>query len=376
MLDRIELSGFKSIRQMDLKLNRLNVLIGANGAGKSNLISFFRLVNYLMSNSLQQHIASAGFADAMLYYGAKRTPQMSATLNFSTPAGKNVYHLRLLNAAQDILIFADEAISFSRHDIDTQAPLVSLGAGHRESMLLEEDRILVTDNPIYNQRTARVIKSIMQRWRVYHFHDTSSEAKIKKQGYIHDNHYLRSDGGNLAAFLYQMQRKNEKYYNRIITTLKSVIPFFGGFVLAPNALNPEYIILNWREQGVDSDIIFGPHQLSDGTLRLMALITVLLQPQLPELIIIDEPELGLHPYAISVLAGLLKSVAYQTQIIVSTQSVTLVDHLEPEHIIVVDREKDQSVFRRLDESELRPWLDEYSLGELWEKNVLGGRPAR
>lgn len=158
--------------------------------------------------------------------------------------------------------------------------------------------------------------------------------------------------------------------------MKSVIPFFGGFVLAPNALNPEYIILNWREQGVDSDIIFGPHQLSDGTLRLMALITVLLQPQLPELIIIDEPELGLHPYAISVLAGLLKSVAYQTQIIVSTQSVTLVDHLEPEHIIVVDREKDQSVFRRLDESELRPWLDEYSLGELWEKNVLGGRPAR
>jgi predicted ATPase len=138
-------------------------------------------------------------------------------------------------------------------------------------------------------------------------------------------------------------------------------------------LNPEYIILNWREQGVDSDIIFGPHQLSDGTLRLMALITVLLQPQLPELIIIDEPELGLHPYAISVLAGLLKSVAYQTQIIVSTQSVTLVDHLEPEHIIVVDREKDQS---RLDENELLTWLDEYSLGELWEKNVLGGRPAR
>lgn len=196
MLDRIELSGFKSIRQMDLELSRLNVLIGANGAGKSNLISFFRLVNYLMSNSLQQHIASAGFADAMLYYGAKRTPQMSATLNFSTPAGKNVYHLRLVNAAQDILIFADEAISFSRHDIDTQAPLVSLGAGHRESMLLEEDC----------QRTARVIKSIMQRWRVYHFHDTSSEAKIKKQGYIHDNHYLRSDGGNLA-FLYQMQKK-------------------------------------------------------------------------------------------------------------------------------------------------------------------------
>ncbi|MEA1962092.1 MAG: AAA family ATPase [Bacillota bacterium] len=343
----------------------LNVLIGANGAGKSNLISFFKLFNHLMSNNLQQHIASSGFGDAMLYYGAKRTPQISATLDFSTPAGKNVYHMRLVNGAQDALIFADEAISFTRNTAESTNPLVSLGAGHRESKLLEE-----------NLRTAQVIKSIMQRWRVYHFHDTSSEAKIKTQGYIHDNHYLRHDGGNLAAFLYQMKHNDEKYYQRIITTLKSVIPFFGEFVLAPSALNSERIILNWKEQGTDPDIIFGPNQLSDGTLRLMALITLLLQPQLPELIIIDEPELGLHPYAISVLVALLKTISRQTQIIVSTQSVTLIDQLEPKNIIVVDREKDQSIFRRLNEQELEAWLDEYSLGELWEKNVLGGRPAR
>ncbi len=376
MLDRIQLSGYKSIKMMDLNLSNLNVLIGANGAGKSNLISFFKLFNYLMSNSLQQHIATSGFADAMLYYGAKRTPQISTTLHFSTPAGTNVYHMRLVNAAQDTLIFADEAISFSRQSSDRPAPLISLGAGHRESKLLEEEHTNGTSDPRFNQKTAQVIKSIMQRWRVYHFHDTSSEAKIKKQGYLYDNHYLRNDGGNLAAFLFQMQQKNEKHYKRIVNTLKSVIPFFEDFVLVPNGLNPEYIMLNWRELGVDSDMIFGPHQLSDGTLRLMALITLLLQPQLPELIIIDEPELGLHPYAISVLAALLKSVSRQAQIIVSTQSVTLVDQLELEHIIVVDRENDQSAFRRLNEQELETWLDEYSLGELWEKNVLGGRPAR
>ena len=147
-------------------------------------------------------------------------------------------------------------------------------------------------------------------------------------------------------------------------------------ILAPNTINPEYIILNWREQDIDPDIIFGPNQLSDGTLRLMALITLLLQPQPPELIIIDEPELGLHPYAILVLTALLKSVSRQTQIIVSTQSVTLVDQLEPEHIVVVDRVDDQSVFRRLNEQDLGSWLEDYSLGELWEKNVLGGRPSR
>ena len=330
-----------------------------------------------MSNNLQQHIATSGFADVMLYYGAKRTPQITATLNFSTPSGKNVYHMRLVNAAQDTLIFADETISFSRHDIDGQAPGVSLGAGHRESKLLD-DESLVTSNQRINQRnrTAQVIKSIMQRWRVYHFHDTSSEAKIKKNGYINDNHYLRHDAGNLAAFLYQMQQNNETHYRRIVNTLQSVTPFFGDFVLAPSGLNPEYITLNWRDRGADPDIVFGPHQLSDGTIRLIALITLLLQPHLPELIVIDEPELGLHPYAISILVALLKSVSRKTQIIVSTQSVTLVDQLDPEHLIVVDRLDDQSIFKRIKEAELESWLEEYSLGELWEKNVLGGRPAR
>ncbi|MEW5954158.1 MAG: AAA family ATPase [Bacillota bacterium] len=375
MLDRIKLSGYKSIKDMDLKLGKLNVLIGANGAGKSNLISLFKLFNHLLSNNLQQHIAASGFADAILYYGSKRTPQISSTFYFSTSSGNNVYHMRLINAAQDTLIFADEAISYSRDGIEGHAPTVSLGAGHRESKLLD-DEFFGTGNSGFNQKTAKVIKSIMQRWRVYHFHDTSSEAKIKKQGYIYDNRYLRNDGGNLAAFLYQMQQKDQKYYKRIVATLKSVIPFFGDFVLAPNTINPEYIILNWREQDIDPDIIFGPNHLSDGTLRLMALITLLLQPQPPELIIIDEPELGLHPYAILVLTALLKSVSRQTQIIVSTQSVTLVDQLEPEHIVVVDRVDDQSVFRRLNEKDLGSWLEDYSLGELWEKNVLGGRPSR
>lgn len=374
MLDKIQLSGFKSIRELTLELHGLNVLIGANGAGKSNLISFFKLFNHLMSNNLQQHIATSGFADVMLYYGAKRTPQITATLNFGTSSGENIYHMRLVNAAQDTLIFADEAISFSRLNSVSPAPLVSLGAGHRESKLLvDEPSVAANQN---QTKTAHVIKSIMQRWRVYHFHDTSSEAKIKKNTYINDNHYLRHDAGNLAAFLYQMQHSNETHYRRIVNTLQSVTPFFGDFVLAPSGLNPEYITLNWRDRGADPDNVFGPHQLSDGTIRLIALITVLLQPHLPELIVIDEPELGLHPYAISILAALLKSVSRKTQIIVSTQSVTLVDQLDPEHLIVVDKFEDQSIFKRIKEAELESWLEEYSLGELWEKNVLGGRPSR
>ncbi|MEN6351578.1 MAG: AAA family ATPase [Syntrophomonas sp.] len=375
MLDRIELSGFKSIKKMELELNSLNVLIGANGAGKSNLISFFKMFNHMMSRNLQQYIGQSGYADALLYYGAKRTPQMTATLNFSTKSGVNYYYMRLVSAAQGTLIFADEAVSFSNHKIEGIAPLQSLGGGHKESCLIDDDSVPLIEGSKRNQKTAHVIKSIMQRWRVYHFHDTSSAAFIKNPHYIEDNKYLRHDAGNLAAFLFQMKQKNQPYYRRIVETIQSVTPFFEDFILYPSTDNLS-IFLNWRERGGDPEMVFGPHQLSDGTLRLMALITLLLQPSLPDLIVIDEPELGLHPYAISVLAALLKSISSKTQIIVSTQSVTLVDQLEPENIVVVDREDNQSVFRRLDVKKLDVWLEEYSLGELWEKNVLGGRPAR
>lgn len=374
MLDSIQLAGFKSIKEMDLEFSSLNVLIGANGAGKSNLIGFFQLLNFLMTGSLQLYIAENGYADALLHFGAKQTPQMSATLKFSTPAGQNKYHMRLVSAAQDTLIFADEAISFTRSGSDIEAPLVSLGAGHRESKLAVDNIEISGDMKCaYNRKTAEVIKKIMQRWIVYHFHDTSKEARIKKQAYIHDNVYLKDDGGNLAAFLYSMKHNHKPHYERIVKVIQSVAPFFGDFVLEPNALNPNYIMLNWRERGKST--VFGPHQLSDGTLRFMAMITLLLQPRLPEAIIIDEPELGLHPYAIGILAEIMKMVSRDTQIIISTQSVSLVDHFEPKHIIVVDRVKDQSVFRRLTEEELSHWLESYTIGELWEKNVLGGRPA-
>jgi predicted ATPase len=164
------------------------------------------------------------------------------------------------------------------------------------------------------------------------------------------------------------------YYRNIVETIRLVAPFFDDFVLRPSPLNPDKIRLEWREKG--SDAYFNAHALSDGTLRFISLATLLLQPpdQLPTTILLDEPELGLHPYAINVLGGLLRSTALDTQIIVSTQSVTLVNQFDPEDLVIVERENGASIFRRPDETEIEGWLEGYSLGELWEKNVLGGRP--
>lgn len=366
------LEGFKSIRKADFEFTNLNVLIGANGAGKSNLIGFFRMLNYLQSGALQTHVGAQGGANALLHYGAKKTPQLSATINFETRSGFNRYHMRLIHAAGDTLIFADEEITFSRRDTETQGPTISLGAGHRESGLIaqsEKERKLQHAGK-KTATTATVIRNMMGAWQVFQFHDTSSTANIKQFHYLDDDHFFRADGGNLAPFLYHLHKDKPEYYRRILETIRLCAPFFGDFVLIPN---DKKIILNWKEHG--ADMLFGPHHLSDGTLRLMALVTLLLQPHLPSMIIIDEPELGLHPYAITVLGGLLKKASVSSQLLISTQSVSLIDQFDAEDIITVDRENEQSVFRRQNSEKLEGWLKEYSLSELWEKNVLGGRPS-
>jgi len=150
-------------------------------------------------------------------------------------------------------------------------------------------------------------------------------------------------------------------------------PFIEDFVLEPD-YSGKNIRLGWKEY--DKDFEFSADQLSDGTLRAIALTTLLLQPNLPNLICIDEPELGLHPNAINVLADLLKKASTKAQIIVSTQSPALIDNFEMENIIVSDRINGSSQFRRLQEKEYENWLEEYSLSQLWESNLIGGKPSR
>lgn len=377
MLKCIKISGFKSIKNMEdgLELKALNVLIGANGSGKSNFVSFFKLLNFMMTEGLQLWVGREGGANSLLYYGAKVTPQISGTLEFETQTGKDIYHLRLIHAAQDTLLFADEHLKF--HKKDTNKPFeASLGAGHSESKLRN---LAEQTEKTAKRETARVFKKLLENSRVFHFHDTSDTARIKQTGYIEDNRFLKSDAGNLAARLYLLQQRRPKHYARIVSTIQQIAPFFDDFVLRPSEQNPQYILLHWKERG--SDLIFGTHQLSDGTLRFIALTTLLLQPEedLPSVIVIDEPELGLHPAAIQALGAIAHTASRHSQIIMTTQSPYFLDVFEPEDIIVVSRVSDPtggftSAFERLNTDKFREWLDEYTLSELWNKNILGGRP--
>lgn len=360
-LEKIKISGYKSIRSLELELLSLNLLIGANGAGKSNFIGVFRLLNEILERRLQVFSGTVG-ANNLLYFGNKVTDVITLSLNF----GANGYIAELAPTNSDTLIFADEEMWFHDKSRFRTPYTVSLGAGHRETLLYEESASRATTN------IADHVIHGMRSWKLYHFHDTSANAKVKQTSDINDNEALRGDASNLAAFLFLLREKYRDNYNVIVKNVRLVAPFFDDFILRPSSLNEDKIRLEWRELG--SDNYFDGNMLSDGTLRFICLATLLLQPELPSVILIDEPELGLHPYAINQLAALLRSASNQTQVIVSTQSVPLINQFSPENILIVDREDGQTVINRLQADDLGEWIDEYGLGELWEKNLIGGRP--
>jgi predicted ATPase len=369
MLHRLTLTGFKTIKKLvDLELGPVNILIGPNGAGKSNFVSFFRMLNRMMMppGNLQLYVARTGGASTLLHGGAGLTPQIEAGLTFKAIKGQNKYHFRLFHAAQDTLIFAEEELLYAPKRLKSdEATWLSLGAGQRESNLIARAHKKSAS------RTPRTLWSFLADCVVHQFHNTSETARIRQRSPLSDNLHLSEDGANLAPFLLRIREQHPAHYERITGTVRQIAPFFADFVLEPEG---DTLLLRWREFG--NDVVFGPHQASDGTLRAMALVALLLQPtnELPAVIILDEPELGLHPRAISILAGLLLGVSSHSQVIVATQSPVLLDHFEPEQVIVAERDGAESVFRRLDAGKLASWLEEYTMSELWDKNVLGGRP--
>lgn len=356
-ITKICIEGFKSIKNCELNLNMVNVLIGSNGAGKSNFISLFKMLQSMIDGELQLYVAKHGGSNAFLFSGGKRTERINVKFYF----GSNGYQFELRPTMDNRFLFQGEWFYW-----ETSGNKL-IGRGHVESLWRNGT----------GTRIDKFVKPILnnQKWRVYHFHDTSDTALVKQMCGINDNQELAVDARNLAAFLYRLKLTEEGCYHQIVNTVRMVAPYFLDFVLRPNPFSEDQILLEWRD--VNTDMPFLGAQLSDGTLRFICLATLLLQPKelMPETILIDEPELGLHPYAISLLAALIKKVSIDKQIIISTQSVELVNEFSAQDVIVVNHDGDHSSFERLDEEMLHMWLEnDYTLGELWKSNIIGGRP--
>jgi predicted ATPase len=379
-LEKITIKGFKSIRDQTLKLDRLNVFIGGNGVGKSNLIGTFRFLHEVIHQRLAKYAATRGGADSILHFGRKTTPKMKFQLEFGEAEFSNAYRLEIEGTADSGLIVSKEFAYYrdrvrpaDRDRIETKATYRH-EPEFRNELGLDQIAPYSGESRLLDDRSQHAVQICrdLNGCLAYHFHDTSDTAAMKGIGDLDDNRELRPQAENLAAFLYYLQEKQPDSFALIEDTIRQIAPFFGGFRLAPSRLNESKIRLEWRDKGGDG--YFNATALSDGTLRFICLATLFLQPDLPTVIVLDEPELGLHPAAVTLLADLMGAASERSQVLVATQSVTLINQLTPEQVWTVNREDDQSVFRRLGAADLASWLDDYSLGELWEKNLIQARP--
>ncbi len=359
-LDKLTIKGFKSIKSLEgFELTKLNILIGGNGAGKSNFVNFFRMISAMMKqDGLKEFIA--GNCDSYLYGGTKQTKDISIELIF----GQNGYDFEFAPTEDGFFLINNE----QRHYFPRGATR-NLGSGNfNPQLIIDKDKDVYTAPHGASWYAYEAICS----WKIYHFHDTTKEAGTRRYHDTGHNEVLFGDGSNIAPFLFRLMSDENAIYQEIVDAGRLVSPFFDDFALKPD--NQEKIRLNWRQKGMH-DFPMRPNQLSDGSIRFICLATALLQPEPPATIIIDEPELGLHPSAISILAELIRNTAKRTQLIIATQSPALIDNFEVEDVIVVNRKEGATTFERLKEQDFTSWLENYSVGELWSKNVISGGPV-
>jgi predicted ATPase len=354
-MEKIVIQGYKSIKDVEINFTPINILIGSNGSGKSNFLSFFEFLNNLYERKLAKYVALRGGENKMLHKGKEITSKISAQITFE----EDVYSFEI-TAGDEGFIVTEETILHLNDPSGVAEPTAAYF----------KREVNVKNEP---DSHAAEIKGSLSSLKKYHFHDTGSNSPFNNLSHVeNDIYYLYERGENMAAFLYNIQKKDAIVYQRIVKTIQSIAPFFSDFYLAPN--DEGYVRLQWTDKF--SSTVYGTTDLSDGTVRFIALATLFMQPNLPSIIIIDEPELGLHPFAIAKLAGMIQSVAAKNvQVIIATQSADLINHFDANDIITVDQNKGESTFTRLNKEALAEWLEEYSIGDLWQRNIIqGGQP--
>lgn len=354
-MDRIIIKGYKSFEEISFNLRKINLLIGSNGAGKSNFLSLFELLGRTFNQGLEQYVALKGGVDKFLHQGRKVT----SIIETQIIQERNSYKLSLIEADGKLLVQNEQ-----------------LGYRYADSWDFETIATFVPETKIKTysgMKRGDYVKEYLGQIRKFHFHDTGNRSPFASECHVrNDAQTLYEHGENLAPILFRIQQENPLVYRRIVQVIQSVAPYFLDFYFNPSPA--ETLRLLWQDRY--STMIYGPNDFSDGTIRFIALVVLFMQPWLPKVIIIDEPELGLHPVAIQKLSGLIKIAAQRgAQIIIATQSAELISNFDPEDVVTVNQKDGVTHMERLDSQELSHWLDEYTLGELWKQNILkGGQP--
>lgn len=386
-ITRLQIEGFKSFRKLDVELNPgVNVLIGANGSGKSNLVDFFRMLGAMGRHTFQRFVSENGGADRLCHLGTKETTSIKCAVGFREQQDRARYAFELVVTNDDRLLFGSE--EFGNDTSHQGFEKVHTPGGGAEPSYNQTWQMPGGPEPPQSQAILRWIVAMIEAYRL---DDIGPTSPIRKPQATSDRLWLRSDFSNLSPMIGFHSVSGAPEHARLVELTKRVCPSFDGFRFV-SIEDGARLRFEWEHKTRD----FPMHnsQLSGGTLRFIAMAWALIHPGYrslqdmefgeqgivvkhfatarPDIIVLDEPELGLHPHALELLASLIKSVATERQVIIATQSVDLLNQFSPEEVIVMDSDGAQSTAHRLDPKALEDWLKEYSLGDLWWKNVFGG----
>ena len=369
-IESLRIRGFRSLADVELcNLCNANVLLGANGGGKSNFIRFFEMLSWMLRSRLGEFVGTQGGADDQLHRGKSVTLGMDAQLALRTEAGRIEYRFALAHADPDRFVFSDEAFRRTA-DLAADAPSQHAASGQPEARIVD----IAQRSPSrgVNATIARVIVRLLGNCSVHQFRNTSDTSNFRKPWDVEDSNYLRTHGGNLAAVLHRLEQEDLGRFELICRHVRRVLPMFDRFRIVESH---GQVSLRWTAVGTDKT--FGAHVTSDASFRFFALVTLLNLPpgMLPSVLLLDEPELGLHPTAVTLVGGMIKSLAANRQIIVATQSPLLVDAFDLEEILVLNLADGRTTFSRPEGAGFAQWIEEgYTTGEIWQKNLIGGCP--
>ena len=352
LIEEISIKNYKSIKGLiKFPLHNINILIGANGSGKSNFLSFFEFVK--KENDYKSYFDfDNDRADDILFLGRRNSEFLSGAValsdqSFTGKGGKKFIAEDNRSLTCDAYVNMDLVSNFENEENYFE---------YAEGIDLAWEQ--VSDNTTQ-----------------YHFHDTSKWSPILVDCMLNNNDMLLPNGKNIMPFVYRIYRENKQSYSMIVNAIRSCVDDFHDFYIRKNINSDDMVRLEWQHKRDLGEPKHGK-LLSDGSLRIICLIVLLLQPieWVPKLVIIDEPELGMNPKALSLIAELIKQISPQKQFIIATQSPELINLFNHEDIIVCDKNEDSSSsFTRLDAEKLQSWLDDYTVADLWQMNIIGGQ---
>jgi predicted ATPase len=390
--DFIKIEGFRSIKETELSLNPLTVLIGPNGSGKSNFMDLLSLIAEASYGHLAEGMANRGGFDNVCFKGDPGDIFVEFRFKpegiFQEERTSVRFRLKLKRFGSYPRVWFEQIekapdqyhtspLQLMRRDKDG-CEFRSIKTGISEDLeekALESESELaifqVKDKDKYP--TPYKLLRLLQEWAFYRDINVGPNAPIRQPDLVRPTVRLVADGGNLASVLYSIQQQHPATWKEIEEILETVYSDFHSITFPPEGGDGK-VLLRWWERPFEKKSGFSAGLLSDGTLKLLCLLAILKSPDPPPMICIDEPELGLHPDWIKLVAELLISAATRTQVIIATHSPQLVSKLEPDSIIVANKSGGATKFQHLDSGELSKWLEEFSLGELWMAGHFGGRP--